>query len=68
MPSERYQLTERDVFTCVPEENKPGFLSLPELDFSRKAINQLEEFVMNCIRSDVEAKDYLEANRGKWST
>lgn len=63
---ERYQLKEQDIVTCVPEENKDGFMTLPKLDFSGKAIDRLEEFVMSCVNCDVEAKDYLEANRKKW--
>lgn len=45
------------VFTCGRD--------LPELDFSKDAIYGLEDFVLACVRSGVEAKDYLIEHRDK---
>lgn len=45
------------VFTCSRE--------LAELDFSKDAIYGLEDFVLACARSGVEAKDYLMENQEK---
>lgn len=61
---ERYGLMEGDIFFCTAgEENDPD---VPSIDFSGKAVDGLEEFVLGCVRSGVEAKDYLEARRGEW--
>lgn len=49
-----YQITEEDVFTC----NKTA-----ALDFSKRAINCLEEFTFACVKQGIEAKEYLHANR-----
>jgi len=60
---ERYQLKEQDIFFCSAEEESAG----PYLDFTKKAVYRLEEFVLSCVRCGMEAADYLEANREKWS-
>lgn len=62
---ERYQLEDQDIFTCSAGDGECS--SAPEIDFTRKAVNRLEEFVMCCVRCGTEAKDYLETNRDKWS-
>ena len=50
--------------SCVPETN---FIDhTPEIDFTKKAIDRLEEFVLRCVRFGVEPRDYLELNREKW--
>ncbi|HWQ79455.1 MAG TPA: hypothetical protein VN381_11585 [Anaerovoracaceae bacterium] len=36
------------------------------IDFNKKAVYRLEEFVLFCVRRGKEAVDYLDANRGKW--
>ena len=69
---ERYHLKDQDIFFCKSEEEKypaaeeaeclPG----PEIDFTRKAVYRLEEFVMDCVRSGTEAGDYLKASRDQW--
>jgi adenosyl cobinamide kinase/adenosyl cobinamide phosphate guanylyltransferase len=59
---ERYQLNEQDIFCCTAEEGPAG----PYLDFTKKVVYRLEEFVLCCVRCGIEAADYLEANREKW--
>lgn len=61
---ERYQLEDQDIFICSAGEGECS--SAPEIDFTRKAVYRLEEFVMCCVRCGTEAKDYLEADRDKW--
>jgi adenosyl cobinamide kinase/adenosyl cobinamide phosphate guanylyltransferase len=61
---EKYNLKDEDVFFCKPgEEAGPDG---PFIDFSAKAACGLEEFVLGCVRSGTEAKDYLEAHRSEW--
>ena len=52
-----YGLTEKDVFNCTVESMK--------IDFDKKIINGLEDFVLACIKEGMEAKDCLESNREK---
>lgn len=59
---ERYQLTDGDIFVCRIGEHP----SDPWIDFTKKAVYQLEEFILCCVHSGKEAADYLEENRGKW--
>lgn len=47
----------KDVFVCNRD--------LPEIDFSKEAIYGLEDFALACVRSGIEAKDYLMENREK---
>lgn len=39
----------------------------PAIDFSKKAVDHLEEFVLGCVRSGTEARDILEAAREEWA-
>ncbi len=55
---ERYQLKEQDIFCCGAGEAC--------IDFTKKAVYRLEEFVLCCVRGGIEAAEYLEANREKW--
>lgn len=64
--TERYHLMERDVFTCGNSEDESGSLGKPEIDFTKKTINQLEDFVLDCVHYGIEAKDYLEEYKGQW--
>lgn len=71
---ERYRLNDRDIYFCCLDREKctdgslePEFSAGPEIDFTRKTVYRLEEFVMYCVRCGKEARDYLEANRGLWS-
>lgn len=70
---ERYNLEAQDVFFCCAgnEDRSPGspetrFSVEPEIDFTRQAVCRLEEFVLGCVRSGIEAKTYLEENRDQW--
>lgn len=61
---EKYGLKDGDIFFCsAVEENDPAG---PSIDFSGKAVDGLEEFVLSCVRRGKEAKDYLQAHRGEW--
>jgi adenosyl cobinamide kinase/adenosyl cobinamide phosphate guanylyltransferase len=61
---EKYDLTDGDIFFCsAAEEDSPDRTFI---DFSGKAVCRLEEFVLNCVRSGTEAKDYLETHRREW--
>ncbi|MEG0829447.1 MAG: bifunctional adenosylcobinamide kinase/adenosylcobinamide-phosphate guanylyltransferase [Anaerovoracaceae bacterium] len=52
---ENYSLTQKDVFVCNKDE--------PKLDFTKKVIYRLEDFVLACLKEDKEAKEYLQDNR-----
>lgn len=61
---EKYELKNEDVFFCsAGDENGPAG---PSIDFSGKAADGLEEFILGCVRSGMEARDYLEAHRSEW--
>ncbi len=36
------------------------------IDFNKKVVYRLEEFVLGCVRRGEEAADYLAENRAKW--
>lgn len=61
---ERYQLEDENIFVCSSGEE--GSVLKPEIDFSKKAIYRLEEFVLSCVRCGLEARDYLEMKRDQW--
>lgn len=72
---ERYGLADQDIFVCCAGEG--GFPAEPgaefkecsgktSIDFNKKAVYRLEEFVLGCVRRSEEAADYLAENRGKW--
>jgi len=77
---ERFQLKEEDVFDCsvgkftdggsIKGKDCPGkseeSKAVPWIDFSGKAVNHLEEFVLDCVRSGVEAREYMEEHRKEW--
>ena len=54
---ETYNLKESDVHFCT--EDAP-------LDFEKKCIYGIVEFVMYCLKKDVSAREILEENREKW--
>jgi adenosyl cobinamide kinase/adenosyl cobinamide phosphate guanylyltransferase len=60
---ERYQIGNEDIFFCPNGEKR---FAEPAIDFTKKAIYGLEDFIFCCMRSGIEAKDYLIANRDKW--
>lgn len=45
----------KEVFTCQED--------LAELDFSKDAIDQLENFALACVREGIEAREYLQNHR-----
>ena len=55
---EHYSLDRESIYTC--EENTP------EIDFSKTCINHLEEFILACIRADVDPLEYLKAHWEDW--
>jgi adenosyl cobinamide kinase/adenosyl cobinamide phosphate guanylyltransferase len=72
---ERYGLEDKDIFFCGAGEGEcPGppckeFKECPaetSIDFNKKAVYHLEEFILACVRNGKDAADYLAANRGKW--
>jgi len=64
---ERYQLKEEEIFFCNAGEKGEGCPSGPQIDWNKKAVDRLEEFVLCCVRSGVEAIEYLESRREEWS-
>lgn len=60
---EKYGLKDGDIFFCNAGGDGPVE---PSIDFSGKAVDGLEEFVLSCVRGGTEAKDYLEAHRSEW--
>ena len=62
---ERYQLKEEDIYSCSSEKTADE-ISIPEIAFTKRAVDKLEEFVLCCVRSGIEAKDFLEEYREEW--
>ncbi|MBK5253865.1 MAG: bifunctional adenosylcobinamide kinase/adenosylcobinamide-phosphate guanylyltransferase [Peptostreptococcaceae bacterium] len=54
---EKYKLEDNQVFTCKGDKI--------EIDYSKKIIDNLEEFVYVCTKEGVEAKEILLENMGK---
>ena len=61
---ERYQIREEDIFRC-PKEEKGS--AEPAIDFTKKVICGLEDFIFSCVQRGIEAREYLAENRDKWS-
>lgn len=61
-----YQLKEEDIFSFVNEESGAGLPKEAEMDFTKKAIDQLEDFILCCVRLGVEATNYLELHKEEW--
>ena len=38
----------------------------PQIDFSRRCINRVEEFVWDCVQQDRDAADYFRTHREEW--
>ncbi len=51
-----YRVGETDIFTCTG----------PEIDFSKRCVQRIEEFVYGCLRAGKDPKAYLEAHKGEW--
>ena len=54
---ETYNIKEADVLFC--SDDAP-------INFDKKCIYGIEEFVMYCLKKDVSAREILEENREKW--
>ena len=52
-----YALSDDMIFDCTGKA---------EIDFSRKCINNAEEFVLQCVRDGRSARDYFEDNKELW--
>lgn len=52
-----YRLTEKDVYHCD--------LETMVINFDKKVINNLERFILACIKEDVSARECLEDNIDK---
>lgn len=52
-----YGFGENDIFTCT-EDTKA--------DFSKPCIQNLEEFVLYCLKNGISAREIMEKNRAKW--
>lgn len=69
---ERYGLRDQDVFTYTLEspaaEHSSNVTTAdPVIDFSKKVIYKLEEFILDCLYHKLEAKDYLEDHKKEWN-
>ncbi len=53
----KYDLGDDMIFDCTGKT---------EIDFSKKCINNAEEFVLQCIRNGRSAQDYFEDNKTLW--
>jgi len=71
----RYGLSDHDVFVCEAGSGEGfgahgaetgGCTEKAGIDFDKKIIYRLEEFVLGCVRRGEEAVDFLKENRQKW--
>lgn len=53
---ETYALRTEDVFTC----------ERGEIDFSRRCIDRLEDFILSCVQSGKDPVAYFEENAHSW--
>ncbi len=53
---ERYQIKEEDIFRCSKEEKGAAE---PAIDFTKKVICGLEDFILSCVQRGIEAREYL---------
>lgn len=51
-----FHLTQDDIFTCAG----------PEIDFSHRCIDRLEEFVLACVRQGIDPEAYLREHEVLW--
>ncbi|HML36571.1 MAG TPA: bifunctional adenosylcobinamide kinase/adenosylcobinamide-phosphate guanylyltransferase [Bacillota bacterium] len=68
---ERYGLGDGDIFSCdgpsIDDTGTDGpSIDRLAIDFKKKAVYRLEEFVLCCMRCGKEAGDYLRENRAEW--
>lgn len=53
---EAFSIAQEDVYSC----------SGPEIDFSRRCIDRIEEFAYACVQRGTEPKAYFEAHKEQW--
>ncbi|MBE6878239.1 MAG: cobalamin biosynthesis protein CobU [Ruminococcaceae bacterium] len=53
---EKYNLTEDDIHIC----------NGTEIDFSKKCIDNLEQFTCYCVKNDIEPVEYFKQHREQW--
>ena len=51
-----FSVTEEEIYDC----------SGGQIDFSRRCINRVEEFVWDCVQQDRDAADYFRTHREEW--
>ena len=51
-----YDLAEHEIFTCTG----------PEIDFSVRCINAIEEFTYACVQDGIEPLDYFLGHEAEW--
>jgi adenosyl cobinamide kinase/adenosyl cobinamide phosphate guanylyltransferase len=62
---ERYGLKDEEISTCIAD-GRDGLPESAVIDFSGKAVDRLEEFVLYCVRCGIEAADYLNQHSEEW--
>lgn len=62
---ERYGLGDENIYTCIADGGN-GSTAAAEIDFSGKAVDCLEEFVLNCVCCGIEAADYMRQHKEEW--
>ena len=71
---ETYNLKESDIFTCKKIDSdscgstakSEASGSAPEIDFSCRCIDGIEEFTYACIRNGIEPLDYFKEHEAEW--
>ena len=53
-----FALGDGDIFTCTES---------PELDFSRRCIDRLEEYTLWCARNSVDTVEMFRSHRAEWA-
>lgn len=51
-----FQISDGEVFTCAG----------PEIDFSKRCIDHLEEFTFACVQNGTDAVQYFQDHRDAW--
>lgn len=57
----KYGFADHDIFICTFNSGIEE-----KIDFSKKVIYHLEEFVRTCLFNKIEAKEYLEDHHEQW--
>lgn len=53
---EAFSLAEGDIFSC----------SGTEIDFSRRCVDNIENFTLACTRAGIDPVEYFRVHRGEW--